>query len=464
MSFRGLFTLAMSLLLAVSLVGAAALIAVSSWLHQAAEGLGDAVESVRAAQEMEIALLLHSRAQDPMLRAQLHSELRALQSSLEAHQSGPAEAARLRAVSAAVEAYLADEAAPDRGPALARAYQQLEALVEFNRQAANETRRRALGWDRTANALGFSVAITLVALVGGLSVSLRRWAVRALDALERSVSRYGHGDLTSRAPEHAGPREFRSVARTFNRTAEALAADRQARVEMVAGVAHDLRNPLTALKLAAASARGREQLTIERAQRLLAMVEQQAAQMDRLLTDLVDLARADAGELSVDLAPCDLATLAQEVVALYRAREPDRVVQLSLESDELWLSCDRARIAQVLGNLLSNALKYSSAERPVQVRAARGSAEAWLEVADQGMGIPPEERERIFEPFARAEGARRVASGVGIGLAIARRLVEAHGGRLELDSQMGVGTRFTVRLPLSPEHRVTSSSPAEARH
>ena len=213
--------------------------------------------------------------------------------------------------------------------------------------------------------------------------------------------------------------------------------------DFVAMVGHDLRSPLTSL-------RGNAQLLKRRRaydERAVDAILAQADWINRLVGDLADVVRLEAGGLELRLEAVDLAALAGEFVARARAEAPGRAVRLEAPADPIVGRFDRDRLGQVLQNLLGNALKYSPDGGEVVVRAEIVGDEARLSVADQGVGVPPEEVPRLFDRFYRAATAGS-APGLGLGLYIARMLVEAHGGRIWAESAPGRGSVFSVALAL----------------
>jgi PAS domain S-box-containing protein len=233
--------------------------------------------------------------------------------------------------------------------------------------------------------------------------------------------------------------------------AEAQAAA-QAREEFLLTASHELRTPLTSVKATAQLvARYLNQPEPSR-RRIVTMVEQLRSEIGRLETlslDLLDAARIQRGRFELRPEPADLVTIAGEVIAtLERSsyRLPDH--QLVLEASEpvrgVW---DLQRLQQVISNLVSNALKYSPAGGTVRVGVRRDGDDALLTVADEGIGIGPAEAANLFQPFERAPIVRRSIGGVGLGLYIARQIVEAHNGTIELTSTPGEGSIFSVRLP-----------------
>lgn len=223
------------------------------------------------------------------------------------------------------------------------------------------------------------------------------------------------------------------------------------RDDFMSMVSHELRTPLNTLYLQAQLRRKALEAGRFDAAALGKIVERDERQirsMIRLIDDMLDVSRLRTGRLAMAPAPCDLAALAARVVDAFGEQAGASGSPLALHAPpQLQLHCDEFRIEQVLGNLLTNAFRYGGG-KPVQVRLAREGDCAVLSVTDHGMGIAPEHQQRIFEQFERAEGAQQ-APGLGLGLFIARQIVQAHGGRIELRSAPGEGSTFTIFLPLA---------------
>lgn len=235
--------------------------------------------------------------------------------------------------------------------------------------------------------------------------------------------------------------------------------------EFLSIASHELRTPLTTILANALIAERRLTRLITRAaqtessllpeledlRKLLARSTSAAERQKRLADDLLDVSRIQRGDLDLRPAPCDLAALVSDIVAGMRTAFPSRTITLETSSRPLKVLADADRIGQVVTNYLSNALKYSTEDESVAVRLRADDAAARLEVRDHGPGLPPEEHERIWERFYRAEGiAHRYGSGVGLGLGlyICKTIVERHGGRVGLDSAPGAGSTFWFELPL----------------
>jgi two-component system OmpR family sensor kinase len=261
---------------------------------------------------------------------------------------------------------------------------------------------------------------------------------------------------------------------------EAAREGERLRAALIDSLTHELRTPLTAIRgfaeyyrqrggvaTGGAGHGGGGSLNPEDLDRIMQRVESEASRMGVLVEDLLLLARLDQ-QRPVEHQPVDLLVLAADAVQDTRMIAPDRPVQLTVEPGRAFLVLgDEARLRQVIGNLMANALTHTPDGTPVEVRLgsgflsgtrphARGTAPsvpaAVLEVADQGQGLTPEQAQRVFERFYRADQARnRKSGGSGLGLAIVSALVAAHGGTATVDSAPGQGATFRVTLPLAPD-------------
>ena len=219
-------------------------------------------------------------------------------------------------------------------------------------------------------------------------------------------------------------------------------------------IVHDLRNPLAAIVSYSNLLLSCEQLgPLTPAQRRMLERSGRAAEfMLRMVNDLLDVAKVEAGHLHLDLAPCNLAEVAREVVELATPLAQAKAIELTLTSPlHVGVMADADKLQQVLQNLVSNALKFSPRSSPVRVTVELDAGQAILSVIDRGVGIPADEQGRLFQPFGktsvRPTGGE---SSCGLGLAIARKIVEGHGARLEVHSQVGQGSTFRVIMAAQP--------------
>jgi signal transduction histidine kinase len=241
-------------------------------------------------------------------------------------------------------------------------------------------------------------------------------------------------------------------ARLYRQTQAAV----EARDVFLSVASHELRTPLTPLLItfqrllgSAGMAAVVETAPPEKVREMLGRCERQVKRLTALIDALLDVSRIAAGSLQIQPAPCDLTEVAREVVGRFSDQASQTGSPLIVRADEpvkgAW---DRMRLEQVVTNLLSNAFKYGNGG-PIQVSVARQNGDARLVVQDSGIGIEPDKLPIIFERFERAPSASGYG-GLGLGLYIARELVQAHGGRIDVESAPGRGTCFTVRLPLAP--------------
>jgi signal transduction histidine kinase len=245
----------------------------------------------------------------------------------------------------------------------------------------------------------------------------------------------------------------------------------QSRDSILATVSHDLRNPLSAV-LTAASFIGRLALTDDRGERLrkqAEVIERAARRMNVLIGDLLDVASIEAGRLSIDPRENDPSALIDESVEAYRTAACAKTIELawSQTAASRPVLCDRVRVLQVLGNLIGNAINFTPAGGVVQVRFDELPGRTRFVVSDTGPGIPADDVPRVFEPFWHSKRGNS-RGGTGLGLFIAKGLVEAHGGRIEVHTEEHRGSTFEFTLPTARPRRrrgtLARSEAARARH
>ncbi len=287
----------------------------------------------------------------------------------------------------------------------------------------------------------------LIALT--LGFVLFRQITAPLDAVARAAQQIAAGDLAARVA-HPRDDEIGQVARAFNAMAVSLAQSESARRNLIADVAHELRNPLGVMQ---GQLEGMLDGVFPLTNEQVASLHDETLLLARLVDDLRDLALADAGQLRILCAPTELGALIEKTVGAFavQAAERDIMLQTTIAPNLPPLDLDAQRIAQVLRNLLGNALRYAPAGSGVRVQCAAEAAGVRVQVTDAGQGIAPEDLPRVFERFWRGDKSRsRAGGGAGLGLAIAKQLVAAHGGEIGVASELGRGTTFWFRLPGTP--------------
>ncbi len=289
-----------------------------------------------------------------------------------------------------------------------------------------------------------------VGFLGALAVSLllSRRIVLGVTSTARAARRFAAGDLRARV-EPTGPREIADLGLEFNRMAQHLAEAQEQRQALVADVAHELRTPLTVL-------RGYVEALHDGVSApepaLLEVIHTQAVQLQRLVDDLQELAQTESSTgLALDLHRLQLAEALTTAAASFSLSAQEKGVEIVVEAPEDLPAAraDERRIAQVLHNLIGNALRYTPRGGSITLHALAADGQVRTEVRDTGVGIAPEHRARVFDRFYRVDPSRaRETGGSGLGLTIAQGIVQAHGGAIGVEPNPGGGSVFWFTLPV----------------
>ncbi|RIH87040.1 sensor histidine kinase [Calidithermus roseus] len=281
-----------------------------------------------------------------------------------------------------------------------------------------------------------------------MAFAFARRLARPLEAISQGANRLAQGELTVRIPTPKGNDEVSQLARNFNAMAQSLERLEKERRAMIADIAHELRTPLTVMQ-------GRLEAIQDGVIRLddseIARLHHQTRLLSRLVEDLRTLSLVDAGRLALERQPLELRELLASAAQSFRPRAEARQARLELDlpHQPISLSADPDRLAQVVGNLLTNALNHTPAHGRIVISAGQEDGHAWFSVADTGPGIPEEALPKIFDRFYRVEQSRnRQTGGTGLGLSIVRALVELHGGRVSASNRPEGGAVFRVELPM----------------
>lgn len=310
------------------------------------------------------------------------------------------------------------------------------------------------GFETAWNRSTFWSFIVGTTAAGVLSYWVSRRIMQPLNQIEQITKKFAAGHWEERLPPSEIP-EINQLATSFNRMAVSLEDVEKRRRELVSDLTHELRTPLTVVRgYLEELADGR----IEPTPRIYQQLTKETRRLERLIDDLQELSKAEAGYLPIKLTPVNLSPLLRSLVQKFS----DQVLE---DGPELRLECpdplppvlaDRDRVEQVMVNLLGNAIQYTQSGS-ITVRAwtqANGASgqvsRLWIAVTDTGVGMAPEDLSHVFERFWRADRSRNQhTGGTGIGLAISQRLIELQGGQIEVESTLGVGTTFRFYLPLA---------------
>jgi signal transduction histidine kinase len=326
--------------------------------------------------------------------------------------------------------------------------QENEGQMEASVQASIRLHEMITHW-----AIGLSVATAVLLSVGALSM-IRR-IVQPTLALKDAAKAFGQGDFSAQAAVLYED-ELGELTQTFNNMACDIADREKDRLQFVAMVVHDLKNPVLAIDLAARLLLGSRATDAQR-HLYLDGIRTEVARLRGIIRDLTDDIQVANGRFSVSKTEVDLGALVRRFVEAKSGAFATHRILVRTEEGCLTQG-DAARLERVLMNLVSNAVKYSPPNTCVTLRVAREGAQAVLSVSDQGPGISADDLKVLFQPFGRGRSAHTLAEGSGIGLYVVKQIVEAHEGSIEVHSEPGQGATFEVRLPLTRMPGPESSS------
>lgn len=465
MKLRSSVAIFVSLVLGLFLALSVSLVRTSNLLDRSGRDLAVAGEQIRQAEELKSGVLNHNRNaflyelnHEPGFRAARRSQRLKIIEVLEILNTlskTREEEMMLEEVAAEIENYFERrrQLGASALPATAlynrisqdvnRALAVVDRLIDLNasqmRELVVDINSQKQTAELTAGVLLSAASLILAGLIGATFL----FAARPLARLAQAFASYGAGETTVRARAE-GLQEIRDIATNFNRMADRLELRRQEQLQFIASIAHDLRNPLHSIALVS-------QLLVHKnigeEQEMAQVVLRQVNSLDRLVQDLIDTSRIEAGKLDLHFGEHELGELIRDAVELHRGSTHLHNFRLELPPEPVFCRYDRNRMSQVLNNLLSNAIKYSPNGGEVAVEATKEGEQVRVSVSDQGIGIAPEDLSNIFKPFHRTAATRGTIPGIGLGLSASRRIIEAHGGVLVVESTLAKGSTFHLVFP-----------------
>ncbi len=336
-------------------------------------------------------------------------------------------------------------------------------LLEAEEQLAAKSAKSADDRWTAALVLGIGGLVALAAAMLAFGIYLARSIARPVREVSEAATRLADGHLEQRLKE-GGPGEVGELTRAFNAMAEKLERNRdelraqnqqlreseRLKSELVSVVSHELRTPLASV-LGFTSLLLTRDFDEETRQRYLGIVDAQARRLGSLIDDFLDARRLEQGKLELSRERIELGPLLREQAELFYGQSDRHRLTLELPPEPLAVRGDRNRLAQVIGNLLSNAIKYSPEGGVVELVGEGENGKIRVAVRDQGVGIPDDQQSQIFTRFFRGDAAASGIGGTGLGLAVSREIVEAHGGRIGFTSAEREGSTFWLELPAAAE-------------
>jgi len=294
--------------------------------------------------------------------------------------------------------------------------------------------------------IGVTSGMILIGLAGGMFLAFR--ALRPVRDLSRTTqSIIATGNVAARVAETSAGDEIEELARLFNRMLERIENLINGMRDALDNVAHDLRTPMTRLRGIAELALQAEQRPEQQRDALVSCIEE-TDRILALLNSLMDISEAETGAMRLNLEMIDLSSLIHETVDLYGYLAEEKDIALAVNcAPDVRVTGDRARMRQVVGNLVDNAIKYSEPGGAVSITVSRQQTEVSIAVRDDGCGISPEEKPHIWDRLHRGDRSRS-QPGLGLGLSLVRAIVQAHSGRVDVQSAPVQGAIFTVSFPI----------------
>lgn len=391
---------------------------------------------------------------DPAYRRAAEGAKRDIDGQITALRDMPLQGAEERAVERLASAWretVAEQPYPER-PAIEGMHTHIAALIDVSREQARLAVERGAAQAGRARKASIIAAVSALLVAGLLAIALVRMVVgpvRRVCAATRALAR---GEFSGRT-RPSGPPELSALAEDFNAMATRLGELDRLKEELLSNVSHDLKAPLASMHETNELLLDEVPGPLTSSQRNLVLLNQGSnSRLSNMVADLLDLSRLQGGAMSFAIDRHDLSGIARVAVGELSTMASARRVGIDMEApaEPVFVECDETLFLRAIENLLSNAIRYSPVGGRVRVEVALGEAEmAVLGVQDEGPGIPDEHKARIFERFYRVDPKRKGGPGTGIGLAIAKSIVDGHGGTIRVEDAPGGGSRFVVELHAS---------------
>jgi len=284
--------------------------------------------------------------------------------------------------------------------------------------------------------------------VGAVTFYLSNILTLSIRRFNRAIGKMASGDFSARVDENEIA-EFGELARAFNMMSSQIENLDSSRNQFVSDASHELKTPLASMKILSESLLSQPDAPPELYREFLGDINNEVDRLSLVINDLLTLVKTDKGMETLVFGPVALGTVIKRIIGTVAPLAKSKHITVSFEYSDVTVQADELRIQQLFTNLIDNAIKYSPENTTITVMLVQTLSSAVVTVSDQGIGIPTENLNRVFERFYRVDKARsRKAGGTGLGLSIVKQIVEMHGGTIDVTSEVNVGTTFTVVLPL----------------
>ena len=326
------------------------------------------------------------------------------------------------------------------------ASESIKALIDANVVQAHQMESQAHEYSAFGRTLVFAVGGLLIFSFLILMLGFRFLIYSPIRRLHKEIGAF---DYSAPSLEIGGAKEIQAIHGTFKDLASRLIRQRDQQLMFLSAVAHDLRNPIGAIQMSIELLNDSSNSNQQERVQMLQIISRQVTQLNGLIEDLLDTTRIESGHFELNKTPQDLISLLSETVQLFSSYSKNHKINLNAKDKSIFLAFDRLRMSQVINNLLSNAIKYSPSGGVIHVDVRNDKVNAYISITDSGIGISPEDLPHIFEPFRRTKTTQQTIPGVGLGLSTALKIIKAHGGGLQVDSSLEMGSTFEVCLPLN---------------
>ena len=451
------------ILVGLGLFLAACLIVGSFYFNRSTENIFNSIEEILAAEELRTHLRSLSR-QDYLLEMTGEKnyekkknldelDIRKLRDKVRLHFSTDVEENLINKIDSETGAFLQLSQTPNSsgpfltfqtgGLVLQDIETDIQELISLNIKRSSLIRNNLKTAEFVAKNIAIVIVMMLLIIPIGLIFRLRVLFYKPFFELKNTMIKFIDGDIKARLHKD-GLVEIQEISMVYNEMADSICRQRESQLCFLASVAHDLRNPLNAIRMSS------EFLMLEEFEHkeTLQIIKRQTIYLDRMVGDLLDRTRIEAGQLELKKELCDVVPLISDIVRLFEPLYSMHQFNFVNPHSKIEVLCDPLRIGQAFSNLISNAAKYSPQGGVINIELIRIDGYLQISTSDQGLGINEDELEKIFEPFNRSKITRDTIPGVGLGLSVVRRIIEAHGGRISLNSALGKGSKFTLHLPM----------------